>query len=170
MIRYLDLQIGVSSEGSLEVRPGYKDSKLKVVLDASSCHAPGVHKSWPTMMMQRIGARCFNTSISDAQAELVSHWVQCGMPGEKANAFLAAANRRVRSLKLGRNSQNSSRTLWIALPFFPAWMKALVKALRSMNRESVLLEMSYDVWKHFRLRPCWSNFLPSLENKVNGRR
>ena len=167
VMRYLDITVGFNANNEITAKPAFKESKLKVLLDPSSFHAPSVHKSWPTMMMKRLAGKCLNTRISDAQGSLVDHWVQCGMPRERALALVAVARKgRPRPA----HNRQAARSLWLSLPYHPIWMKPLLKAIHLLNKDNVLLEMSCDVWKHFRLRPCWSNFLPSLENKVSGRR
>ena len=110
-----------------------------------------------------------NTKISDAQECLVDHWVQSGMPRERALAFVVAASKRKPAMTSGENVR-MVKALWCCLPYHPIWMNAILKAIRNMNKDRVLLEMSCEVWKHFRLRPSWSNFLPALECRVNGRR
>ena len=92
-IRYLDVRVLLEDSGST-VMPAYKDTKLKVILDRASGHAPGVHKSWPLKMMNRIPSRFLNVQIHEMRLGLVEHWVSAGMPRETVLAFMPAAARR----------------------------------------------------------------------------
>ena len=160
-IRYLDVRVVLYSS-SVAVEPAYKESKLKVLLDTASGHAPSVHKSWPLMMMNRLASRCLNVSIHEMQLRLVDHWVLGGMPRDRALAFMAAASRRRRP-----RLQNSKQHLpvWCVLPYHPIWMKSLSRAIHKINLDSTLLRMACAEWD-FTIKPSWSNFLPPMASRV----
>ena len=173
-LRFLDCMVRVDGR-KFVCTPTCKDTSINRPLDVTSRHAPHVHLSWPLACLNRL-ASLSNTEDGIQQAKLafIARFQHFAAPQSLIRLLIDAPV----ALGLGRQSVNRmganacQDVIWCKLPYHPSWFKQVNRFFGRLSRDDCLHYLySAAFGKPMPIiRVAWFNAVPSLANRVKGRR
>ena len=162
-IRFLD--ISVRRDGDrLICSPFLKDPGLARRLSACSAHPLAVHKSWPKVMLRRMGLLSNSEQEALAFVEEMTRRLMrdgCLVPPEAAASSSAVGGVRVKR----RGQRGELCTLWLPLRYHPFWNSQVKKATSRFNKERSMASLLSIVpsFQNSTVRLAWKNMLPAVD-------
>ena len=162
------LQVNIKKiRGRIVVAPHFKRAKLGMPLEASSGHPGHIHERRPLAQLRMM--RQLSTRRIDAEAArrtIVERFTKFLAPQRLIRALQVDDiwSNHPKAKNRGRDDNAHRTTVFLPLPFHPAWHRPVSGAIRALNSHPVL----YSLWgmafgdKGSRIMASWKNEAPSL--------
>ena len=149
------------------VGPHYKETSLGIPLDHTSAHPTHVHEGWPLGLIRRIYKLSSNAgSLQHACNVVIDRFRQYQTP----HHIMRKLHNAIHDPPLKRmagNNQCPEGSVWLVLPYHPAWALHFCKAVASYTRG----EDAAALWRMIfgskgRIRIAWMNGQKYLHQRI----
>ena len=97
-------------------------------LSSDSAHTPSVHRSWPIAEIRRIARRSSSeVAFENAKSHLCSKWRSGFLNTGSVHPFQSINFSAARGLKPKARAVETSRVIWLVLPYFPCWANNILR-------------------------------------------